>query len=138
MPKNAELVAAYQILGGIPDEQIDLGNIITEPGRTVGGRPFCGTVACGVGWLLMHPRYIERGFGVRRGKWHTEFKTPHWSEWHDELYTSVASKMFDIDEDTAFELFCHTALNSKYNPATCVVMTDKQLLLARIRNYLRS
>lgn len=140
MPKNAELVAAYQILGGIPDKQIDLKDIVSRPGITVNGRPFCGTVACGVGWLLMHPRYTSRGFGVRNEYCSCVFKLPGSRKYKSVDYTRVAAAMLGIDMGTAYELFMpRGGMNrSAYDPRYEYGMTDKQLLLSRIRNYLKS
>lgn len=135
MPRNPELEIAYQILGGIPNEQIELYDVIVQAGKTIDGKPFCGTIACGIGWLLMHPRFVERGFAVRRKNGWTLYKTPGWKAWRPESYTYIASKMFGITQDEAQDLFC-TRGCSGYDP-TFSNMTDKQLLLHRIKSYLK-
>lgn len=131
MPWNEELAVAYQILGGIPARQIDLDGIVTKEGD----KNFCGTVACGVGWLAMHPRYRERGFKPRL----------HGACWYCEMpngeesigYATVAAEMLGITWDDASELFMPTGYKSEYDPPPGDHRMDhKKLLLARIKNYL--
>lgn len=138
MPRNKELEIAYQILGGIPARKINLSDIIIERGRTVKGKPFCGTIACGLGWLLMHPRYKRRGFGVKPTTWETLFKTPSEPEWKYLRYPYVAAEMFGIPQDDAHAIFATTAYSWDYDPQDTRKLSDKQLLLARIKNYLNS
>lgn len=57
-PLNKERIAlAHQIIDGIPEEVIDLETYVKKKGRSIG----CGTVACGAGWLAMHPAFNEVG-----------------------------------------------------------------------------
>lgn len=131
MPRNKELEIAYRILGGIPDEQVNLNSVISKPGRTVKGKPFCGTIACGLGWLCMHPRYIKRGFGVRyKNKLVVDFKTPSHPNWEDMMdFVMVAREMFGIPSHGALLIFGPTTRDDK---------PHKAILLERIKNYLES
>lgn len=130
MPWNNELAIAYQILGGIPARQIDLDDIVTREGD----ENFCGTIACGVGWLAMHPRYRERGFKPRlQGQcWFCEMPGGEESIG----YATVAAKMLGITWDDAYELFTPATMVSDYDPPGAHRMGHKKLLLARIKNYL--
>lgn len=53
---NYELLKdAYAVLAGIPESQIQLDTVITKLGT--GKHKQCGTIACGIGWLSLHPSF---------------------------------------------------------------------------------
>jgi hypothetical protein len=64
---NYELLKhAYAIIDGIPDHRFNLNKVATND--TDHGEcnvpTDCGTIACGIGWLAMHPDFIDRGLTV--------------------------------------------------------------------------
>lgn len=58
---NKEVVAeAHEIIDGIPEKAIRLSLWLTKRGQSLD----CGTIACGAGWLSMHPKFMARGAGT--------------------------------------------------------------------------
>lgn len=51
------LVLAHQILDGIPESVIRLDAWCTRRGESKA----CGTIACGGGWLALHPKFNRKG-----------------------------------------------------------------------------
>lgn len=122
------LIHAYEILDGIPQKNFDL-NLIAQKGQ---GAPTCGTLACGLGWLAMHPDFKALGLDL-------------WSELQSSdscglifqgrkkfpsEYGDTAAALFGIFRSDGYFLFgtktceeCHSS--------------DKAALLSRIRNYLK-
>lgn len=61
-PINFELLRdAYAIIDGIPDDAIHLNYIVSRRGET----PACGTIACTLGFLAMHPQFQALGLGLK-------------------------------------------------------------------------
>lgn len=64
-PYRRDLIEkAYTILGGIPQRQVMLDNWFS--GLNKKQTPTCGTIACGLGWLTLHPEFKELGLKVGR------------------------------------------------------------------------
>lgn len=136
MPKNAELEEAYAILAGIPDANFNLTTVIK--GTTLGpnGGVTCGTIACGIGFLMLHPRYHARGLKavlLHPGTDQIELRTPRDK---DARWDIAASRMLNLTQGVANQLFRPKVSGSDYDPPNARSMTDKEVLLARIKNYL--
>lgn len=54
--KRELIEKAYTILGGIPTENVELDAWVQNSVQ-----PSCGTLACGLGWLTMHPYFTRLG-----------------------------------------------------------------------------
>lgn len=67
-PINKELVAdAYEVLSGIPEEFIYLNRFVWSGGfDEAAQKPECGTIACGIGWLAMHPSWRAKGLQLEK------------------------------------------------------------------------
>jgi hypothetical protein len=55
----------YAIFDGIPEDRIDLKAWLT----TRAPKPTCGTIACGGGFLALHPRGKELGLRLKSIQW---------------------------------------------------------------------
>ncbi len=125
MPKFELLKDAYQVLGGIPARQFKLAKIISERG----GRDECGTIACGMGWLAIHPRFRK----LMKVRLDPSSTFVYWRGMGN--YKEAASNLFGVDWDVARNLFGPEGHSSydKYCPSH----KSKDLLLFRIKSYLR-
>lgn len=131
MEPNYELLKeAYAIIGGIPDNVIDLDAVQRSEGETLD----CGTVCCAAGWLAHHPKFQALGLGL-----------PYSGLVCGSLllkgrlvsYAEAISAVFDIDGDTATSLFCSSRFRrGLLYDVRCDYDTDKDLWLARVRKYL--
>lgn len=122
---NFELLKdGYAIVGGIPDDKIDLAFVLDERGPTLD----CGTICCAAGWLALHPRFQKLGVGLNKLGEMTI--NGHWS-----TYAHVMSSIFNIPYRTAEELFGRRTVSESRNANR--TLTDKQVWLARVRKYLK-
>lgn len=122
-----EFKEAYAILDGVPEERLDLRSI------SVSWRErcefSCRTIACGVGWLLHHPRYQARGFGYASdGLMKADGRT-----FDDDCYGKVAGWMLGIPPMDAELLFAPLSIADRSTREP-----DKQILLSRMRRYIES
>lgn len=61
---HAERVSlAHQVLSGIPLDRMNLDRFYAK-NQSV-DTPLCGTIACGAGWLALHPDFQAMGLKVR-------------------------------------------------------------------------
>jgi hypothetical protein len=131
---NFELLKeAYAIIGGIPARQLQLHSIVAESDESFNSNDsktkHCGTIACGIGWLGLHPEFQRRGLKVNKHG-DTFFNGAGMS------YPQAASKLFGIDYDTALDMFSARG-DSPDDTEASEKLSDKQLLQFRIRNFLR-
>lgn len=126
--KRELLIHAYEILDGIPESNLNLCEI--APRRTK--EPDCGTIACGLGWLAMHPDF--RALGLDLWSEPTEFETCglifQGKRSDPSHYGDVAAKLFGISRNDGYFLF-GTKFSEEWRS------NDKAALLTRIRNYLK-
>lgn len=127
--KRDLFIHAYEILDGVPERMLDLAFI----GNGVQTKPDCGTIACGLGMLAMHPDFNALGFRMAavfgsegKEKWNTGLA------FEGEIYEPAgfavpAAHLFGIDTMAAHHLF---------KPNRSPAVTDKQELLRRMREYL--
>lgn len=142
---HAERVSlAHQILSGIPDGQVHLNSFYAAGTE----QNICGTIACGAGWLALHPSFQEFGLRPRVvcGQWKgVEFAGLHADNTHigfHAVFKVFASGDEDADAskrivDSLFEArsfggwddvllrLLHTGRSTR--------ATDKELLLMRLR-----
>jgi hypothetical protein len=126
MKPNYELLKdAYAIIGGIPEEKVNLERIIASKGRSLE----CGTVACAFGWLSMHPQFKRKlkyagsvsGFVVNGASYAN--------------YRTAAAALFDITSDNARNIFGPRGY-SDYD-AKRDHRSDRDLFLHRVRRFLK-
>ena len=119
---NYELLKdAYAILGGIPDEQINMNAVVLKQA----GKNNCGSIACGMGWLAMHPAFNELGLSYTRPHGLLYVAPNGETTGH---YGHAAAEIFGITKDQAQELF---------KPAGEVyTQNHKSVLLNRIMTFL--
>jgi hypothetical protein len=120
MANYALLKRAYTVLEVIPEKQIDLG-VVLKVGRVPKS---CGTIACGLGHLGLHPYFRALGFRTTK---EASIK------WHGKPYSweSAAAEMFDISNVDALKLFRVAHFSEKASWGS-----DKDVLLHRLRSYL--
>lgn len=118
------LEQAYAIIDGIPDEAFNLNSWTQEEGESLA----CGTICCAAGWLARHPDNIAAGFKMKRSKMFGNGATPSFSGTFG--YEAVG-KFFGLSSSQAFSLF-----GTRYLPPHKAELSDKQLWLLRIRNFL--
>lgn len=133
---------AHQVLSGIPISHFNLDRFYA-PGQSE-DTPLCGTIACGGGWLALHPDFQAMGLRARSvcGRREGITLTPSrhelgafqaltkvfchgdWSTGY-QLVTDIFDGYSDGKWDSA--LFLHLRADEE------LVVTHKALLLARLR-----
>jgi hypothetical protein len=129
-----ELREAYAILDGVPSENILLDRLLSSADKIDDARvviPTKYTVACGVAWLVMHPRYAGKGWYVCADRYEAYFVGPLLNPriWRPHSYGGVAAQLLGIPELVARELFKPRAEGETGR-------SDKRLLLDRIKSCL--
>lgn len=97
-PDYELLKDAYAIFGGIPDTAFHLDRIVRKHGSSKG----CGTIACGIGWLAMHPAFNEKGLTLRHGD---ELCYQYSSGRSTNSFALAAADIFGITESEGSRLF---------------------------------
>lgn len=122
---------AYAIIDGIPDARFKLSR------WRIGGHSEhdCGTIACAAGWLAMHPDMCAAGLKA------SAHGAP---KWNGVTGYDALSLFFGIDFDDAVSLFgprktIFTPDNEmKFEPNESHCVSDHDLWLARVRNFLKA
>lgn len=132
---NFELLKdAYAILGGIPEAAYNLDSFVTKSGESKS----CGTVACGMGWLAMHPQFRALGLGLTElysnERPALAMSMPTYKG-RDVPYTKVAGRIFGVSEMEARGLFSGRTYTDRHHGDN-KHRTDKQVLLNRIMRLL--
>ena len=125
---NFELLKdAYAIINGIPDEIVNLDSIIQSRGDSLE----CGTVACAIGWLGMHPKF-QKLLNPTAGNY------PDWvigGELHCD-HSAAAAALFRIDQEDGFNLFS-SSQNSRYDRKFDRALGHKAMFLHRVKSFLK-
>lgn len=138
------VMRAHQILSGIPGRRIHLANFYA-PGTE---QNLCDTIACGAGWLALHPSFQE--FGLRPYTLGGEWKAVQYTGLHegDMHYGFEAlNRVFasgDENSDTSYCIVDNLFDARTYGDWDDVLLrllktskdkyaTDKELLLMRLR-----
>jgi len=130
---NWELLKdAYAILDGIPERAIYLDCIRKRGPRSQG----CGAIACGIGWLGMHPKFQALGVKTVGEGYRSRVEVNGTRE----DYVDAAAALFNIEKTNGKNLFS-SAGNSDYDPAGdwgwhCPADQHKEVLLRRFRHFL--
>ncbi len=134
--KRNRLILAYQVIGGIPDDQLKLSDIVANKGKTDNGLDAstvsphnCGTIACGFGWLAMHPQFNKWGMALTADGSPTRPGQTH--GWID--YDRIGSKVFGISYGDSCDLF---KPRTEYEAEDFRGLTDKELWLKRCKSLL--
>jgi len=136
--RKERLQAAYEFLRGVPEDRIDLAEWCVRDTE-------CFTIACGLGWLAMHPYFQALGLRIERDAGGglypaAEIEDPVVGTIVEERYRA-ALHIFVIDPETSTEsvvlnLFMYTSVEApptwdaefrKYG-----ARTDKDILLSRL------
>ena len=125
-PKYNLLREAYAIIGGIPDNVIDLRSIQKVKGESLS----CGTICCAFGWLGHHPKFQALGLRTVEHTWKKITLHGFPTE-----YRLAAAELFDITEHEAVDLF-GMVFESRYDKDASRGLSDKQLWMYRVRRYL--
>lgn len=125
-PKFELLKEAYAIIGGIPAKAINLDAILSEKGESLS----CGTIACGIGWLSLHPKF--QAYGLKIVDRELYYKGNH------SYYEAAAMGIFNIEFEDAEHIFastydCHNPLEDGMSPK----LSHKQRWMYRVRAFLR-
>jgi hypothetical protein len=130
MPKYELLKEAYAIIGGIPDNVIDLNLIMRERGDSLA----CGTICCAAGWLAHHPTFQAIGLSMTDARFTEHADLVYRGE--ELMYAQAMSKVFDMPERDVISLFSSRHYQSAIKVRGASRLTDKDLWLARVRKYL--
>lgn len=112
---------AYNELIKIPEVSIDLDSVCV---RNKGGTPTCGSIACGIGWIGLMPKFQK--FGIKT----TNRDSIQWNGRSVDYPVAVVN-LFGITESEAYELFS-SSFGSRYATGN----THKEILLNRIMKFL--
>lgn len=136
-PKFELLKRAYHVIESIPDNVIELHDIIVQLDDT----KTCGTVCCAAGWLAHNPEFRAMGLGYEIRQEHDyAVLTLHGQTGHG-AYSEVMCQFFGISLDDAYFLFAGrgepgTDEDEDEPDENDYQRTDKQVWLDRMRNYL--
>lgn len=117
-PNFTLLREAYAIIGGIPEEKVDLWRVI-DMGESLG----CGTIACAAGWLSQHPTFKALGLGLR-GSTQLTYKGLK----NASGYSGAMAGVFNLTQPVAYDLFSGSHRGD---------ISDKEEWLLRVRTYLK-
>lgn len=139
-PDVERLGMLYAMMAGVPDERVNLATWRGKLNRESDKNLFedCGTTACAVGWACAYPPFKRMGL--------------HWSRQDDgfggptyqnEFSWTAVGRFFGISESQAYLLFIKDRNELLYHDNDARLdskllekMTDKQVVLMRIRNFL--
>lgn len=125
------IALAYEILSGIPEDNILLSAYVTEGD----GTPTCGTIACGAGWLAMHPAFQAMGLRLEASRHGLLSPNGLLFPSLGEDYGSKSLSFIFGDTDTFYKLFASRGRGlwdeKLLQEMGCI--SDKELLLARLR-----
>lgn len=129
---NYELLKdAYAIIDGIPAKHFDLEAIVDKVGESL----TCGTVACAIGWLGLHPKFNELGLQTVLGKSDDSYLLKMNGFHDDDFYSHKVAGLFGISVHDASDLFgpaSHSGFDYLINSKT----SDKKRFLKRVKLYL--
>ena len=120
-------IHAYEILDGVPEAMINLTSIA----NAVREAPGCKTIACGAGWLAMHPDFKALGLQLCAMTHSIPGLSFDGRAYEPNQYGSVMAKVFDMPKVYADKIFAPRGRH--LGDAS---LTDKQELLRRMREYL--
>ena len=123
---------AYAIFDGIPEQKINLGSILTKRGVSTE----CGTIACGMGFLALHPQFQAMGLEMPGGE-----KVGSGLLYKNDyiFYSDAAVKVFGLTYQEAIGIFCVPYCSQAiYDKHLQGVRNDKDRLLKRIVHFLKS
>lgn len=125
---HPHLRTLYAVIDGIPSNRIDLRAIVRDGAAPDPHR--CRTIACAVGWAGMHPYFRRLGLEtIASGRdLRLNGVVRPWDE--------VTAEVFGISVVDAVHLFGASFERRRYDPDT-PPGSDKELVLARIRNFLQ-
>jgi hypothetical protein len=114
------------IIDGIPAERVDLSDT-----RQRGKSPHnCKTLACGIGWMGMHPTFNKVGLAFEPGSMgDLTWKGEHMG------YTAAAANTFNITWEQARSLFAPRG-DSPYDTCIPERCTDKEAFRQRVQHFL--
>jgi|GEM_PF-1759375 len=132
-PKYELLKDAYAIIDGIPDKVVNLNHVVSEKGESLD----CGTIACAAGWLGMHPKFNKLGLSVVQGglggfRLHLDSGS---AADNARAYSGQMAKVFNLPHADALKLF--NARQYHERAGGWRALTDKQVWLRRVREYLK-
>lgn len=129
---NFELLKdAYQIIGGIPAKAFNLDEIVKSQGKSL----TCGTIACAIGWLSMHPIFSEILKAKKRKQGGFNWIVKGVPE---DYYADAAAFTFNISVKDARNLFTFR-YGSDFDDRIPNVrkISDKALFLKRMEMFLK-
>ena len=131
-PNYELLKQAYAIIDGIPDQAFNLHSIILKGGQK--NQLECGTIACAVGWLSLHPTILkdDKIKFVTKGTYKLLWKSKIHNFGRYVGYTHAMEHLFNISHNNAFQLFKTRDIGEGKG------LTDKQVWQKRVKDYLRS
>jgi hypothetical protein len=119
---NFELLKeAYSIIGGIPEDLIDLDKIVSTKGESLS----CETICCAFGWLGFHPTFKALGLETLMYRNNIGRVSIHGNP---QDYDIIARDIFNISESEANKIFKQKTMYEKGS--------HKKVFLNRVRKFL--
>jgi hypothetical protein len=141
-PKFDLLRHAAKIISGIPSKRFALDSISDNAlDQTQANNPnHCGTVACAIGWLAMHPYMQRRGLGLKEAPNAPGFFGVAWKGGMLSSYSYVGAHVFNITEFEAQALFQPARISERWPELNSNGRrrTDKQIFRARMRELFKA
>lgn len=130
---NVELLReAYAIFDGIPAERVNLSVIASGSTNPAS----CRTVACGMGWLGMHPTFNSLGLTFYDRTVRSRFKLA--VHGRPMSYATASAHIFGFPKYVGVALFSPWGTFLDRAPNNRHQVGDKARLLSRIKTYLNS
>lgn len=134
---------AFRILGGIPEENVRLASWFATNGKRP--KPDCGTIACGLGWLALHPFFKELGAGVFKDTSSSYYPALQGADgWigfslarrlfcteHGDY--DAAEALFDRANDGVWDSYLKAVYQQRNGVSHWIKPPDKALLLLRLK-----
>lgn len=117
---------AYAIIGGIPDNRIYLDTVVIPRGHAPAKGTDCGAIACGIGWLGLHPKFQQLGLETTENGLKMDGSSVS--------YIAAAKAVFGVEYADAEKLFRPSEYSVRLRMGNN--HTHKKELLNRIMSYL--
>jgi hypothetical protein len=123
------------IIDGMPDSAVNLGSIVTGQGR---GKKMhaCGTTACAIGVVCLHPDFADRGISFKADQYWGSLLLINDVKYDAGSYERAGVAAFGITNKESERLFC-SSYHGEWAYKEPRDLTDKQRFKRRVIAFLR-
>jgi hypothetical protein len=123
------------IIDGMPDSAVNLGSIVDGRGR---GKKMhaCGTTACAIGVVCLHPDFADRGISFKADQYWGSLLLINGVKYGSRSYARAGVAAFGITKMDADRLFCGSGNGERDYNEPCD-LPDKQRFKRRVIAFLR-